>query len=259
MQSSGSRFFAALCSIALAVIAKPSLAEEYTPEQIAAFMGRGKATEVWQPAPPQVRTGELGSPPSDATVLFGGSNTSSWEAVNGGEIKWQISNGALQVAPGSGSIQTREKFSSVQLHLEWRSPSIVQNNGQDRGNSGVILMERYEVQILDSFNNPTYANGQAASIYKQHIPLVNASKEPGAWQTYDIVFMAPAFDESGQVVQPATLTVFHNGVLAQNNVSVKGSTTFIGQPSYKAHGAASIVLQDHRSPVQYRNIWVRRL
>jgi hypothetical protein len=235
------------------------LSEAATAERIAAYIKQGEPTEVWEPEPRAIGTGKPGSPPSDAIILFDGTEISRWESVVGGKVDWKIVNGAMIVEPGSGSIKTRDKFGDVQLHIEWRSPKAINGSGQDRGNSGIFFMERYELQILDSFNNPTYVNGQAGSVYKQHIPLVNASKGPGEWQLYDIVFMAPSFGVDGRVIRPATLTVFHNGVLIQNNVSLSGSTAFIGLPAYEKHDAAALLLQDHWSPVEYRNIWVRRL
>ena len=166
----------------------------------------------------------------------------------------------MTVEPGTGSISTRDSFGDVQLHVEWRTPTEVVGAGQGRGNSGVFLMERYEVQVLDSWENRSYSNGQAGSIYKQHIPLVNASKAPGEWQTYDIVFMAPRFRGDGSLERPATMTVLHNGVLVQNHVEIRGPTVFRGPPRYEAHAPkAPIQLQDHRNFVSYRNIWVREL
>ncbi|MEE8306936.1 MAG: family 16 glycoside hydrolase, partial [Gammaproteobacteria bacterium] len=166
---------------------------------------------------------------------------------------------AMTVVPGTGDIRTRQSFSNMQLHIEWRTPAEIEGKAQGRGNSGVILMERYEIQVLDSFKNSTYANGQAGSVYKQHIPLVNAARGPGEWQSYDIIFAAPRFSDTGRIAEPARVTVLHNGVLIQNNVSIQGPTVFVGAPSYEAHGAAPIRLQDHRNPVSFRNIWVRRL
>ena len=220
---------------------------------------RAIVTELWQPEPVIVQPGEAGAPPSDAIVLFDGRDLSGWSHLDGKDAQWQVSDGAMTVKPGSGNIRTRETFTDVQLHVEWRSPSIVESESQGRGNSGVFLMGHYEVQVLDSFNNPTYSNGQAASIYKQHIPLVNASRGPGEWQSYDIIFRAPRFSDNGRVSQPATITVLHNGVLVQNHVTIQGTTSYVGAPAYTAHGAEPIVLQDHTNLVSYRNIWVRPL
>lgn len=222
---------------------------------------QAKITEVWQPVPVITAPGE-GQPPSDAMVLLGdtqGTASSRWESVNGGPAPWPITDGVMTVVPRTGDIRTKRAFGNVQLHLEWRTPSEVRGDGQGRGNSGVFLMDRYEVQVLDSVDNPTYANGQAASIYKQHIPLANASKGPGEWQSYDILFTAPMFGAAGRVVRPATITVLHNGVLVQHNVTIEGPMTFVGKPNYEPHEAAPIRLQDHGNPVSFRNIWVREL
>ena len=192
-------------------------------------------------------------------MLFDGENLDQWQAEQGGDAAWLVKDGSVTVVPGTGDIKTRQKFTDIQLHMEWRVPEVVGAKAQKRGNSGVFLMDRYEIQILDSFNNTTYANGQAGSVYKQHIPLVNATRGPGEWQSYDIIFVAPQFSAAGRVVEPARVTVLHNGVLIQNNVAIQGATVFVGAPSYEAHGAAPIRLQDHRSPVSFRNIWVRQL
>lgn len=220
---------------------------------------RAAITELWEPLPKQVQPGTGEQPPSDAIVLFDGSSLSAWESVRGGAAQWDIEDDILIVKPGTGDITTRASFGSVQLHVEWRSPAEVVGDSQDRGNSGIFLMGAYEVQVLDSIDNPTYVNGQASSIYKQHIPLVNASRGPGQWQSYDIVFMAPLFGTDGRLARPATFTVFHNGILVQNNVVVQGPTEYIGTPNYQAHGDLPLSLQDHGSPVAYRNIWLRKL
>ena len=205
--------------------------------------------------------------PSDAIVLFDGSNLDSWIHKTGEDAKWSVQDGYFTVKPGSGDILTKQSFGSCQLHVEWMSPSIIESKGQGRGNSGVYFMENtklgdtgYEVQVLDSYNNRTYSNGQAASVYKQHMPLVNASKKPGEWQIYDIIFNAPVFGDNGQLIKHAYLTVFHNGVLVQNNVQIQGYVKFIGYPEYKAHPSRlPIKLQDHSNLVSYRNIWIREL
>ena len=233
---------------------------------------RAAITELWQPLPPMVSTISgsaatndqqivLGANiPSDATVLLGKSGAlSAWRHAEGADAQWDYVDGVMTVRPGSGDIFTRETFGSVQLHIEWASPAKIVSEGQGRGNSGVFFMEEYEVQVLDSYDNPTYVNGQAGSVYKQHIPLVNASRPPGVWQSYDIVFTQPIFSENQRLVHPARLTVFHNGVLIQNNVELQGPTEFVGKPNYQAHGKASLKLQDHGNYVQYRNIWVRPL
>ncbi|MGC9341955.1 MAG: 3-keto-disaccharide hydrolase [Bacteroidales bacterium] len=217
-------------------------------------------TEVWEPVPEKVTPGEDNQPPSDAIVLFDGTNLSEWIGQDGSAPGWEVKNGSLTVMPKSGGIQTKKDFGSCQLHIEWRTPEEIVGKGQGRGNSGIFLMGKYEVQVLDSYNNTTYSNGQAGSIYKQHIPLVNACKAPGEWQSYDIVFMAPEFDEQGKLVKPATITVIHNGVLIQNHVEIKGTTEFRGEPDYTAHPEKlPLSLQDHNNPVSFRNIWIREL
>lgn len=217
-------------------------------------------TEVWKPVPEVIDPGEENQPSSDAIVLFDGSDLTKWKAANGGEPGWKVQDGILTVVPKSGAIATRESFGDCQLHIEWRSPEEVKGSGQGRGNSGVFLMGRYEIQILDSYNNITYSNGQAGSIYKQHIPLVNACRKPGEWQSYDIIFMAPHFDSEGDLVRPATVTVFHNGVLIQNHAEIKGTIVYRGEPKYNSHPEKlPLQLQDHGNPVSFRNIWIREL
>jgi len=216
-------------------------------------------TEVWEPVPALVST-PLNAAPSDAVVLFDGKDLSAWESENGGDAPWSVADGAVTVVPGSKGIVSKQSFCDVQLHLEWRAPVQTQGfDGQHRGNSGVFLQRRYEVQVLDSYNNPTYPNGQAASVYKQAIPLVNASRAPGEWQSYDIIWKAPRFSEGGGLIAPARVTVLHNGVLVQDDTVVSGQTEYIGAPSYAPHGCAPIYLQDHDSTVSFRNIWVREL
>jgi len=217
-------------------------------------------TEVWEPEPPIVDPGLAAAPPSDAIVLFDGTDLSAWTGADGDPAGWQVEDDAMTVVGGTGDIITRKGFGDVQLHIEWRTPAEVVGEGQGRGNSGVYLMRRYEVQVLDSHDNRTYSNGQAASLYKQHIPLVNASRGPGEWQVYDIVFRAPRFAADGTVKTPAVVTVLHNGVLVQDHVVLRGPTVFIGDPAYEAHSERGpIQLQDHGNPVSYRNIWVREL
>ncbi|WP_347331062.1 3-keto-disaccharide hydrolase [Marinimicrobium locisalis] len=221
---------------------------------------QAQKTEVWEPVPKKVEA-PAGGAPSDAIVLFDGSDLSEWEGENGGEPTWILKDEAMTVARKKGGIRTKRSFCDVQLHLEWRTPKDIEGmDGQNRGNSGVFLQERYEVQVLDSYNNKTYPNGQAASIYKQHIPLVNASRPPGVWQSYDIIYQAPEFAEAGELETPAYVTVLHNGVVVQNHVEIQGTTEWIGEPSYdEAHGCAPLYLQDHDASVSYRNIWVREL
>lgn len=219
-----------------------------------------EVTEIWEPVPEVVTPGIGTAPPSDAIVLFDGKNFDQWEKPDGSEVEWTIDNDAMTVAPKTGDIQTKQGFGDMQLHLEWRTPSEVKGEGQGRGNSGVFVMGRYEIQVLDNYENKTYPNGQAASVYKQTIPLVNACRKPGEWQTYDIIFTAPRFNEKGRVVHPARVTVIQNGVLVQNNVEIWGATEFIGLPSYKKHSMKEpLRLQDHGDLVSFRNIWVREL
>ena len=217
-------------------------------------------TEIWEPVPAVIEPGKDASPPSDAIILLGPeTDLVEWEHNDGSEVCWKWENGVLTVKKNTGGIQTKRVFADVQLHVEWRTPKKIEGDGQGRGNSGVFLQSNYEVQVLDSYQNKTYPNGQAGSIYKQHIPMVNASRGPGEWQAYDIIFNAPVFAEEGDLVKPAYLTVFHNGVLIQNHVDVKGKTTYRGLPKYHVHGKLPIMLQDHDNPVSYRNIWVREL
>jgi hypothetical protein len=233
---------------------------------IDSLVKESKKTEVWEPIPSMVVPGKTASDaPSDAIVLFNGKNTNAFQKKGGGAIGWKMdAQGILNVVKGSGDIETKEKFGSCQLHIEWKSPLTIAGDGQSRGNSGIFLMGKYELQVLDSYNNATYSNGQAGSIYKQFIPLVNASKKPGEWQSYDIVFNSPRFFSDGALQQPATITVFHNGVLVQNNVTIQGGTEWIGAASYKMHAdKESLIIQDHGmdggNPVSFRNIWIRPL
>lgn len=217
-------------------------------------------TEVWKPEPPVVTPGDGATPPSDAIVLFDGTSLEAWQSMrDGSAARWHLADGAMTVVPKAGDIRTKEVFGDVQLHVEWRTPAVVRGEGQGRGNSGVFLQGRYEVQVLDSHGNRTYANGQAASIYKQHIPMVNASLPPGTWQRYDIYYRAPVFRPNGELVRKAAVTVVHNGVLVLLDAEIQGGTTYTGLPRYEPHGDEPIVLQDHGNPVSYRNIWVRRL
>ena len=219
-----------------------------------------KLTEVWEPVPRVITPGTGTAAPSDAIVLFNGTDLSQWQQADGSPAKWKIAAGAFTVVKSTGNVQTKRAFGDCQLHIEWRTPAQVEGEGQERGNSGVYLQGRYEVQVLDSYNNRTYSNGQAASIYKQHIPLVNASRKPGEWQSYDIFFRAPRFAGNGTVVTPAYVTVVHNGVLVQDHVELKGGTVNVGSPSYQKHNLKEpLVLQDHGNPVSYRNIWMREL
>ena len=219
-----------------------------------------KLTEAWTPVPPVVTPGLNQAAPSDAIVLFDGTNLNSWVTEKGDTPGWTIENGELTIKPGSGAIVTKQSFADCQLHLEWRAPAVVVGDGQGRGNSGIKLQSRYEVQVLDSYNNPTYVNGQAGAIYKQHIPEVNVSRPPGEWQAYDIIYSAPRFNNDGSVKTPAFITVLQNGVLVQNHVEIKGTTENRGQPKYEKHPFQQpLLLQEHKNPVSFRNIWIREL
>jgi hypothetical protein len=199
-------------------------------------------------------------PPSDAIVLFDGRSLARWRSADSSAAKWIVRDGYVEVAPGTGGIMTADSFGDCQLHIEWATPAVVKGEGQERGNSGVFLMGRYEIQVLDSYQNKTYFHGQAGAVYKQYAPLVNASRPPGEWQTYDIIFRAPRFDEQGKVTRRARVTVLHNGVLIQNNVEIYGNTYNDRAALYIAHpGELPLSLQDHGNPVRYRNIWIRRL
>jgi hypothetical protein len=211
--------------------------------------------------PRVVTPGESGLPPSDAVVLFDGKDLSQWVGKDGGPARWKVENGYMEVVRGTGDITSKQKFGDMQLHVEWATPKKVEGEGQGRGNSGVFLMNQYEVQVLDSYQNKTYYHGQAGAIYKQYAPLVNASRPPGEWQTYDIIFRAPKRDEAGNIVKKATVTVLHNGVLIQDHVEILGTTTHLDvEPTYEKHADQEpIKLQDHGNPMRFRNIWVRPL
>lgn len=222
-----------------------------------------KATEFYEPVPPKVTPGTNGAAPSDAIVLFDGSNFDQWiSAIDSTAVQWHLNgDGSMTVKDKTGNIQTKKNFGSVQLHIEWRSPAEVQRDGQNRANSGVFLQGLYEVQVLDNNDNDTYVNGQVGSIYKQAVPLAMASVPSGEWNAYDIIFHAPEFSKGGNIVKPATITVLHNGVLIQDHFEIEGPSEYIGWPTYVPHGKAPLILQDHRdnSRVSYRNIWVREL
>ncbi len=225
-----------------------------------------KDSEVWSPVPKIV---SFQNTPDDAIILFNGGNLDQWISVKDkSAAKWIVKDNTFTVNKGTGNIETKQSFTNYQLHIEWLIPSYITGSGQARGNSGLFLASTgkgdngYELQLLDSYNNRTYSNGQAGSIYKQAIPLVNASKKPGEWQTYDVIWNAPVFNENGSLKSAARVTALHNGILIQNNVELKGETAFIGTPTYKNHGPSPIKLQDHgdpSEPISFRNIWIRNL
>jgi hypothetical protein len=262
MQSHHSRLLAAAAWLAVSAVAVARPVSGTDP----------KATEVWAPVPPVVTPGATaGAPPSDAIELFDGRNLDEWVcAQDHTPARWFVRDGTLVVnkAPGVGNIETRRKFRDYQLHIEWRIPADITGSGQARGNSGVFLASTgpgdsgYELQVLDAYRNSTYVNGMAGSLYKQSIPLVNAARPPGQWQTYDVIWTAPRFNRDGRLKSPAYATVFWNGVLVDDHFELKGQTLFIGKPFYKAYDQAPIKLQAHgdpSQPISFRNIWVREL
>lgn len=199
-------------------------------------------------------------PPSDAIVLFDGHSLSEWRAENGQPAKWIVREGSVEVAPGTGSLISTRAFGDVQLHIEWRTPVPPQGEGQARGNSGVFLMGLYEIQILDSYHNDTYPDGQAGALFGQNPPLVNVARPPGEWQSYDVVFRRPRFRPDGSLERPARMTVFWNGVLVQDTFEMMGRTAFQRRATYSPHAdTLPLSLQDHGDPVRFRNIWVRAL
>jgi hypothetical protein len=233
---------------------------------------RGQVDTQWKihdpnrPVPPIITPGTPstqdapGKPPSDAILLFDGSDLSQWLSTDGGPAKWKVENGYMEVVAKSGYIHTKQSFGDCQLHVEFSEPTPPHGESQERGNSGVFLMGKYEIQVLDSYDNKTYADGQAASVYGQYPPLVNAARPPGQWQSYDIVFHGPRFDAGGKLLRPARVTVFHNGVLVQDNVELTGPTEHGKRPPYEAGpDKAALALQDHGNPVRFRNIWIRPL
>lgn len=234
----------------LAVFAMPLMLKAQDP----------KTTEDWSRKPPVIESGKRMNAPSDAIVLFKKKkDIVNWTTRKGEPAGWKSSCRKF-TTNRTGDVLTAQKFGDCQLHIEWRTPRKVVGDGQGRGNSGVYLQSLYEVQVLDSYENETYYNGQAGSIYKQSSPLVNASRKPGKWQYYDIIFRAPRFNDDGSVKSPAILTVFHNGVLIQDHFELKGPSVYAGYPKYTPHEEKlPILLQDHGNPVSYRNIWVREL
>jgi hypothetical protein len=210
-----------------------------------------------RPRPPVVNPAPS---PSDAVVLFDGKDLAQWRTDDGSPAKWTVKDGYIEVKPGAGTMASARGFGDVQLHIEWATPTVVKGEGQERGNSGIFLMGIYELQVLDSYQNDTYPDGQAGAVYGQNPPLVNATRPPGQWQTYDVVFHRPRFKADGSVEKPARMTVLLNGVLIQDNFELVGPTANKQQPPYKAHpDKLPLKLQDHGNPVRYRNIWVREL
>lgn len=221
-------------------------------------------SEFWTPQPKIITPGDAktNSAPSDAVVLFDGKDLSKWEQPDGSAAAWIVKNGMVTVNKKSGNIQTKEKFGSFQLHLEWSVPVDIQGESQSRGNSGVYLQGKYEIQILDNYKNETYANGMAGSIYKQTAPLANPMRKPGDWNVYDIIYTAPVFKEDGTYLYRPRVTIIMNGVVVQNNTEILGTTEYIGFPKTEKHGDGPILLQMHGDPskaISFRNIWIRKM
>lgn len=224
-------------------------------------------TEYWTPQPKIITPGKLPcdgftTAPSDADVLFDGRDLSEWINEKGEKAEWIVDNGVITVKKGTGFIITKKKYNDFQLHIEWKVPTHITGKSQARGNSGIMLQGMYEIQVLDNFDNPTYVNGQAASVYKQTAPLVNAMRPPGEWNIYDIIYTAPTFKEDGTYRTYPYVTVIHNGVLVQNHTRINGTTPYVGYPKVVRHGEGPIKLQDHgdpSKPISFRNIWIRKL
>lgn len=242
-----------VCFLGLSVVALAQIAPN---QQV-----KPEITEVWEPEPRVITPVMAGKAPSDAIVLFDGKNLDEWVAAKDGKAAagWKVEGNAMTVAKGTGAIRTKREFGDFQLHIEFRPPSVVEGDGQGRGNSGVFLQGRYELQVLDSYKNRTYSNGQAGSIYKQTMPLVNACLPPGEWQVYDVIYSAPRFNADGIKITSAYVTVIQNGVLVQNHTEIRGTTEYIGMPKNVAHGKGPLELQDHGNPTSFRNVWVREL
>jgi hypothetical protein len=262
--------FLALTALIAAAVAISASAQQPTAQGTKPTAAKPEDTEVWEPVPKVVTPGATcGAPPSDAIVLFDGKSLDEWvSARDKSPAQWIVKDGVLTVNKAQGNIETKRAFKNYQLHIEWRVPENITGTGQARGNSGIFLASTgpgdagYELQVLDSYGNKTYVNGMAGSIYKQAIPLANPSRKPGEWQTYDVVWTAPTFNDDGSLKTPAYVTVFFNGVLVQNHFQLKGETLYIGQPFYKKYTSAPIKLQAHgdrSEPVSFRNIWVREL
>jgi len=272
--SFGRAFLFSICGLLMTPILSTNVSAQQPGGQDAVHQGRPKPqdTEVWDPEPKVVTPGPADSaPPSDAIVLFDGSSVDQWVNTNDkSPANWIVGNGVMTVTKGKGAsnIETKRSFHNYQLHIEWKIPETVTGTDQMRGNSGVFLASTgrgdagYELQILDSYRNRTYSNGQAGSIYKQSIPLVNPARKPGEWQSYDVIWMAPAFNADGSLQTPAYVTVLFNGVLVQNHYELKGETLYAGKPTYRKFDSAPIKLQAHPDPSEpdsFRNIWVREL
>jgi Domain of Unknown Function (DUF1080) len=257
------RYSRLLVSAALIAAAAPLFAQ--SPDK-----PKPEETEIWEPVPPVVTPGATcGAPPSDAIVLFDGKTMDEWLSVRDkSPAKWTVADGVMTVSKGEGSIETKRSFKNYQLHVEWKVPTSITGTSQARGNSGVFLAstgpgdDGYELQVLDSYENKTYVNGMAGSLYKQAIPLANPTRKPGEWQTYDVIWTAPTFNSDGSLKTPAYATLLFNGVLVENHFELKGQTLYIGKPFYKAYDAAPIKLQAHgdkSEPISFRNIWIREL
>jgi len=246
-------------ALAIGATGSVGLLAQPDPQWLAHDRLRPMAPVVTPPTPGTQQ--EPGKPPSDAVVLFDGKDLSQWVAMDGSPTRWIVKDGYMECVKGSGYIRTLQNFGDCQLHVEWAAPARAEGVGQGRGNSGVFLgLNRYEVQVLDSYQSATYADGAAGSVYGQYPPLVNACRAPGEWQTYDIIYTAPRFDTEGKLLSPARLTVLHNGLLVQNNVALTGPTSWLERAPYAPHPEKQpISLQDHGNPVRFRNIWVREL
>ena len=254
--------FACLCLTAAAGLVAILVADEV---RAMATHGRWLQHDITRPRPPVVDPvgNSAAGPapvPKDAVILFDGTNLDAWRAGGGKPARWKVSDGFMEVAPGTGAIQTKAKFGNVQLHVEWASPKPAAGKGQDRGNSGIFLMGDFELQVIDSYHADTYADGQAGALYGQYPPLANASRPPGEWQTYDIAFRRPRFDKQGKLLEPARFTLIHNGILVQNNEELWGGTNWLEPTPYNSRAdRGSIELQDHGHKVRFRNIWLREL
>ena len=253
------RIFTAVLVLTMAVSALAQEKEYPKPERMTPGM-----TEFWTPQPKVVTPGDIktNSAPSDAIVLFDGKNLDAWQSARGGEAKWKVHDGVFTVDKKAGDILTKESFGSFQLHIEWCVPENITGTSQARGNSGVYLQDKYEIQILDCYQNETYANGQTGSVYKQVIPLANAMRKPGEWNVYDIIYTSPVFNEDGTYKVAPVVTVIQNGIVLLNNFTIRGTTEYIGHPQVIPHGDGPIRLQSHgdpSEPISFRNIWLRKM